>query len=888
MTTVEHSAFASPLSLLHQWRDDLTDGSPLRELVVLGFTLDLAFFERFCVPPARQLGARVTVVADADQGKHDAVDVHFAGRSYQHGAAFLPGAFHPKVAVLLGDEHVWFAIGSGNPTMAGWGHNQELWFVLRGRVAIGPRVQADLGTWLQRLPDHVSMPSWIATSLVDVGRRLTPADVDDTHPDVHLLHNLDTSILNEIPDLTAAELRLAAPFVDSSGQAVRDLVDRAAPGRLRIALQRDMSSFNGKTLLDVTATVDDVEFRDVDDQRTMHGKLIEWTAPDGGTTAIVGSPNLTSAALLGSVGEGRNCELAVAAPVRESLLPDAQRLSTAEVAARGWNRPDIPDSRPGLHLLGCRVDQDGLLVELRSRHAVDVTVETSSDGSPGSWAAKTIIAAAAINPRGTTTGRIEAPEVVGGAVRAVAVIRGARIESAAVFVTDVRRCRPRTDVADAPRLRQEYGIDELITDPALGARFNHDLMRLLDLSARAKAGSPATGALAVSLQSETDRRQRFLDVVAHSVGGALAGLTFPGTLPSPAPVTPTTGWSAADIADETELADGETESAIENINPASARPAPQVPRALRSLYRGWMRRWVARITPTPTSAVLPALPLRMTVGALYLELLAAGVWGVDDGWRTELADIVAALTADPAERAEAPEQSHPYLGSLLAVCLALLLQDASLHGGAPADVVARRAWEAAHERAARADPTIVEAMLLTSTQADARLATPSEVAVVAGLALNALDDPHAESLAGLASDGFDIERHDGVWIVRGKVRNTLRVAARVVTELDTPDSVAAVATNVGRTTIMLRRGDLLVMADSILRRWRTYLIGWPSTPMSLFAGGDGVPSTRQVAPLHPIPTDVDDLAQRIGCSIEPLTAVFLPPPARRALPHGQA
>jgi hypothetical protein len=37
VTTVEHTAFASPLSLLRQWRDDLPDGPPLRELVILGY-----------------------------------------------------------------------------------------------------------------------------------------------------------------------------------------------------------------------------------------------------------------------------------------------------------------------------------------------------------------------------------------------------------------------------------------------------------------------------------------------------------------------------------------------------------------------------------------------------------------------------------------------------------------------------------------------------------------------------------------------------------------------------------------------------------------------------------------------------------------------------------
>ena len=182
MTTVEHATFASPLDLLGQWRSDLPDGPPLRELLILGYTVDLAFLERFCVPAARQLGARVTVLGDSARSVHDAVDVRFAGRAYQHGLAALGGAFHPKLAVLVGDEHLWMAIGSGNPTMSGWGHNNELWWVLRGRTDRGPQAQADLGVWLADLATRVSMPSWIAATIGQIGRRIVPQEVDGPTP----------------------------------------------------------------------------------------------------------------------------------------------------------------------------------------------------------------------------------------------------------------------------------------------------------------------------------------------------------------------------------------------------------------------------------------------------------------------------------------------------------------------------------------------------------------------------------------------------------------------------------------------------------------------------------------------------------------------------------
>lgn len=285
MTTVEHTAFASPLSLLGSWRNDLPEGPPLRELLILGYTLDLPFLERFAVPVARQLGARVTVLTDAGHVVSDAVDVRFAGRAYQHGLAALDGAFHPKLAVLLGDEHIWAAVGSGNPTMSGWGHNHELWCVLRGRLDRGPAVQTALGDWLRELPAWVAMPSWIAATVAELGDRIRPAVVDGSHPGVRLLHNLDRAVIDQIGIGAVSELRLAAPFIDSSGAAVQALVDRSRPRRVRVALQMGLAPLVGRTLVAATDRVTDVEFRNMDDRRTLHGKLVEWTAADGAATA---------------------------------------------------------------------------------------------------------------------------------------------------------------------------------------------------------------------------------------------------------------------------------------------------------------------------------------------------------------------------------------------------------------------------------------------------------------------------------------------------------------------------------------------------------------------------------------------------------------------------
>ena len=67
------------------------------------------------------------------------------------------------------------------------------------------------------------------------------------------------------------------------------LLGRIRPGRLRMALQPRLSSFDGRTLLGAAERVGDVEFRKVDERRTMHGKLVEWVDRNG-TVALWAVP----------------------------------------------------------------------------------------------------------------------------------------------------------------------------------------------------------------------------------------------------------------------------------------------------------------------------------------------------------------------------------------------------------------------------------------------------------------------------------------------------------------------------------------------------------------------------------------------------------------------
>ncbi len=142
-------SITSPLALLDEWQGPAAREN-LHDVMLLGFTVNLPFLEKVAIRTARDLGARITVVGDAAHGDYDPIDVRL--RSYLTARAACRGAFHPKLALLIGEHDIVAAIGSANPTMAGWGHNDELWTVLRS----GPDGSAgglqQLGSWLEELP----------------------------------------------------------------------------------------------------------------------------------------------------------------------------------------------------------------------------------------------------------------------------------------------------------------------------------------------------------------------------------------------------------------------------------------------------------------------------------------------------------------------------------------------------------------------------------------------------------------------------------------------------------------------------------------------------------------------------------------------------------------
>lgn len=120
--------------------------------------------------------------------------------------------------------------------------------------------------------------------------------------------------------------------------------------------------------------------------------------------------------------------------------------------------------------------------------------------------------------------------------------------------------------------------------------------------------------------------------------------------------------------------------------------------------------------------------------------------------------------------------------------------------------------------------------------------------------------PAATALAALLADGFEVDVEHGASVVRGTFRNPLNAAARAATDLFDGEPFTCVAATGSRSVIIARSADSVAMLDSAVGRWRVYPLRRPTTPLSLFGRGEGVPPTRQVLAARPVPTAVTALA----------------------------
>lgn len=346
------------------------------EVLVLSYTADLRFFERVGLAEARAAGARVTVVHDVAADLVPADDVRHAGVHYTDVPVRCrsDGEFHPKLLIVAGSERALVAIGSGNATASGWHHNGELWTTLAADRDDWPSTFHDLAGWLRELPRFLYIDRFGADRIAAAAAILDHHPARTTGP--RLLHNLHASIAGQLPAPagTVTDLVFASPFIDNQAAALRWLTAHFEAGQVSFAVTSNATA--DPDVLTEWAAEAGATLYAVAGSRYFHGKLVQWTDDDV-THALVGSANVTAAAMLKTTGDRHgNCELGLLCRLGDvALMPPVDAELDDADAVRGIvaePQPETVREASTPRLLRALLDGSSVLVTVITDTASDV------------------------------------------------------------------------------------------------------------------------------------------------------------------------------------------------------------------------------------------------------------------------------------------------------------------------------------------------------------------------------------------------------------------------------------------------------------------------------------------------------------------------------------
>jgi hypothetical protein len=623
------------------------------EVLVLSFSTDLSFFEQIALSHSRALGACVTVISDARMVDDDPVLVRQAGRTYLSGRALCPAgaAFHPKLVVIVGEHESRIAIGSGNLTLAGWHGNAELWTVLRRDAENAPATVAAIADYLRALAHSAIRLGPGCEDALDRVADAIEADLTTTAPGPTLVHNLDRRIIDQLPSGPVDDLLIAAPFYDAGLHALRALCDRLDPGRLEICVEAD-TSVDGE-LLQRFADERGAMIKWIDSERYHHGKLVEWRR-DGRIAVLSGSPNISVAALMTSVADGGNCELALIDEDATDCRPplgDPRGTGIGELAYRSGRRSEDKVPIP----LGAVVDRDQITISLDRPLDQAARVQRYDVGIDG-WTTITDIAAG--------EDHLAIPRAWAGLSTALRLLLHDGTPTPRIFVTDLRRVTQPVQVAVG---RVRMSIAKAFANELEGV--------LLEDIEELRPQLLSAGALLVPAETDPGSGDEGWEGRARAAPGLTLDDLLAAADPALArplaefalalPQIPGMWFDDGDVELETGKKDVPDEGEDEDHEPGLVEVLEASSETQRRRFRRFVERLLGRMS------ALPMLARTLALRAL-LHGIRCGIWDRD----TAPDQLMRALRALAAPGDEPSSAERAAAGCLLAFALAYLRRDA--------------------------------------------------------------------------------------------------------------------------------------------------------------------------------------------------------------------
>jgi hypothetical protein len=360
-----------------------------QEALFLTYSFDLPFFESYMLPLIVRNGSRSVAVAACAtwlparlRAWSEAGEIREAGRSYTLSTVSVPGTFHPKLVLAADQGGGVVLIGSGNISAYGMAMGGELFTLLEWNGNEVPSLARESWQLCREIARRLQVDHLFAERVEALGR-LVPALAASPAERV-LVHNLSEPILDQflkhLSEAEVEELIVWSPFTDRRLDALDVLVERARPRRVVVGVQPDLTSLDGARLValetqwkHVALEVRTLVVREAKRPSLIHAKGILATLMSGDQLALIGSPNVSTPALLRTASNG-NFELAVlhrAPDLREQLFGEDSVITFGDMVQPSqltWTEDpttaEMSSPLPSLHLLGARLEAEWLAIEV--------------------------------------------------------------------------------------------------------------------------------------------------------------------------------------------------------------------------------------------------------------------------------------------------------------------------------------------------------------------------------------------------------------------------------------------------------------------------------------------------------------------------------------------
>ena len=809
-----HQQIPNPFPMLLE--EERTRQVQAREALFLTFNVDLAFFEAQVLGTCLAMGARVSIIADGNVWAPDPRAVRHAGRSYNVGLVTGSMAFHPKVVILAGEERVQVAIGSGNLTLGGWQYNDEVWVQFTGDKTSYPTIFNDIAEWLRGFAYFL----WLDADSSDSVRRtyaLIQRLLEQSEP-VDTGHTFITSaeeaILGRLPSEPVTELRLHAPFLDSSMAATSRLIERLRPQKASLLLQPGLTVFDPVQVQECADKYGiHIEAQESDRKnKYRHGKVIWWKS-NGTSRVLVGSPNLSGAALLRAWSSGGNYETAVVGPASVLTVPDGRPVDASSISPANTGTA-YPSLRPGSSIRSARIVDGALTITLSSPASMLLELEASEfRDPPEQWSLLGSF----------QEGQIELRTAC--AMSAVSRVRLSWRDAEIKHVGQIMFVMDPLRISAAPRTPSRAKSYKSPTPGELWQDAGRALDSLdKDFAALREVSLRTIGPRAAAVGEGAQPRQRPVPSVAKlnvespwlwdleaasRIQGPLLTAFVLGLPPAPASskeVVAPPRWADVLVDDNEAVLDDEHDDAVASVIPkvsdteALAPDHSKSPEADRRRRRKRCAQWVASLDDQP-----PFVQLAML--RIVTSFFSAGNWDSSDVEPLRLmSTLIRHLANEPI-----PDELRASVSSMTLVSCAVMRGATDLRTTSEATIIYRGILESAVTQLGRFDEDLASEYCRTLVGHDSQTLRLDHVQHL--IESDLTGDEFKDARAAAAQAGWEFLSQGGTKVfVHGKFSNPELAAITVAgwIDRDNPPPVWAINSNGGWCMCIWERPNLII------------------------------------------------------------------------------